>query len=50
MEMLPWLGPAAGPAAVRASLLTVATIKVVDYLKSKRRKMKAKLQKQNKKL
>lgn len=46
MEMLPWLGPA----AVRASLLTAATIKVVDYLKSKRRKMKAKLQKQNKKL
>lgn len=32
MEMLPWIGVA----AVGASLLTVATIKVVDYFKSKR--------------
>lgn len=34
MEMLPWLGSA----AVRASLLTAATIKVVDYLKSQKKK------------
>ena len=32
MEMLPWIGVA----AVGASLLTVATIKVVDYFKAKR--------------
>ncbi len=32
MEMLPWIGVA----AVGASLLTAATINVVDYLKSKR--------------
>lgn len=32
MEMLPWIGVA----AVGASLLTAATIKVVDYFKSKR--------------
>lgn len=31
MEMLPWIGVA----AVGASLLTAATIKVVDYFKSK---------------
>ncbi len=34
MEMLPWLGSA----AVGASLLTAATIKVVDYLKSQKKK------------
>lgn len=34
MEMLPWLGVA----AVGASLLTTATIKVVDYFKSKKKK------------
>ena len=34
MEMLPWIGVA----AVGASLLTVATIKVVDYFKEKRAK------------
>lgn len=32
MEMLPWIGVA----AVGASLLTAATIKVADYFKSKR--------------
>ena len=32
MEMLPWIGVA----AVGASLLTAATIKVVDYFKAKR--------------
>lgn len=32
--MLPWLGSA----AVGASLLTAATIKVVDYLKSQKKK------------
>lgn len=32
LEMLPWVGVA----AVGASLLTVATVKVVDYLKSKK--------------
>ncbi len=32
MEMIPWIGVA----AVGASLLTAATIKVVDYFKSKR--------------
>lgn len=32
LEMLPWIGVA----AVGASLLTAATIKVVDYFKSKR--------------
>lgn len=34
MEMFPWLGSA----AVGASLLTAATIKVVDYLKSQKKK------------
>lgn len=34
MEMLPWLGVV----AVGASLLTTATIKVVDYFKSKKKK------------
>lgn len=33
MEMLPWVGVA----AVGASLFTVATVKVVDYFKSKKR-------------
>ncbi len=33
MEMLPWIGVA----AVGASLLTAATIKVVDYFKSKKK-------------
>ena len=33
MEMLPWVGVA----AVGASLLTVAAVKVVDYFKSKKR-------------
>ena len=33
MEMLPWLGVA----AVGASLLTAATIKVVDYFKSRKK-------------
>ena len=34
MEMLPWIGVA----AVGASLVTAATIKVVDYFKSKKKK------------
>ena len=38
MEMLPWLGVA----AVGASLLTAATIKVVDYFKSRNRNRKSK--------
>ena len=33
MEMLPWVGVA----AVGASLITVAAVKVVDYFKSKKR-------------
>ena len=33
MDMLPWVGVA----AVGASLLTVATIKVIDYFKSKKK-------------
>ena len=33
MEMLPWVGVV----AVGASLLTVATVKVIDYFKSKKR-------------
>ena len=36
MEMLPWIGLA----AVGASLLTVATMKVIDYYKSKNSKNK----------
>lgn len=36
-EMLPWVGVA----AVGASLLTAATIKVVDYFKSKKKKNEA---------
>lgn len=34
MEMLPWIGAA----AVGASLVTVAAIKVVDYFKAKKKK------------
>ena len=34
MEMLPWIGAV----AVGASLVTAATIKVVDYFKSKKKK------------
>ena len=41
MEMLPWLGVA----AAGASLLTVATIKVVDYFKSKKKKNEAEIAK-----
>lgn len=41
MEMLPWLGAA----AVGASLLTAATIKVVDYFKSKKKKNEAEIEK-----
>jgi hypothetical protein len=41
MEMLPWLGVA----AVGASLLTAATIKVVDYFKSKKKKNEAEIEK-----
>ena len=41
MEMLPWLGVA----AVGASLLTAATIKVVDYFKSKKKKNEAEIAK-----
>lgn len=33
MEMLPWLGVV----AVGASLLTTATVKVVDYFKSRKK-------------
>jgi len=41
MEMIPWLGAA----VVEASLLTAATIKVVDYFKSKRKKNEAEIEK-----
>ena len=41
MEMLPWLGVA----AAGASLLTAATIKVVDYFKSKKKKNEAEIEK-----
>lgn len=41
MEMLPWIGVA----AVGASLLTAATIKVVDYFKSKKKKNEAEIAK-----
>jgi hypothetical protein len=41
MEMLPWLGVA----AVGASLLTAATIKVVDYFKSKKKNNTAEIEK-----
>ena len=46
MEMLPWLGVA----AVGASLLTAATIKVVDYFKSKKKKNEAKIEKAKKEI
>lgn len=41
MEMLPWLGVA----AVGGSLLTVATIKVVDYYKSRKKNNEAEIEK-----
>ena len=41
MEMLPWLGVA----AAGASLLTAATIKVVDYFRSKMKKNEAEIAK-----
>ena len=46
MEMLPWLGSV----AVRASLLTAATIKVVDYFKSKKKKNEAEIEKAKKEI
>jgi hypothetical protein len=46
MEMLPWLGVA----AVGASLLTAATIKVVDYFKSKKKKNEAEIEKVKKEI
>ncbi|MGR4072490.1 hypothetical protein ACTGZD_10140 [Streptococcus parasuis] len=46
MEMLPWLGVA----AVGASLLTAATIKVVDYFKSKKKKNEAEIEKAKKEI
>lgn len=41
MEMLPWLGVA----AVGASLLTAATIKVVDYFKSRKKNNETEIEK-----
>ena len=41
MEMLPWLGVV----AAGASLLTAATIKVVDYFKAKKKKNEAEIEK-----
>ena len=41
LEMLPWLGVA----AVGSSLLTVVTIKVIDYFKSKKKKNEAEIAK-----
>ena len=46
MEILPWLGVA----AVGASLLTAATIKVVDYFKSKKKKNEAEIEKAKKEI
>ena len=46
MEMLPWLGVA----AVGASLLTAATIKVVDYFKYKKKKNEAEIEKAKKEI
>lgn len=46
MEMQPWLGVA----AVGASLLTTATIKVVDYFKSKKKKNEAEIEKAKKEI
>ena len=40
MEMAPWIGVA----AIGASLLTAATIKVVDYFKSKKKKNTAEIE------
>ncbi len=41
MEMAPW----SGVAAIGASLLTAATIKVVDYFKSKKKNNEAEIEK-----
>ena len=41
MEMAPWIGVA----AIGASLLTAATIKVVDYFKSKKKNNAAEIEK-----
>lgn len=41
MEMLPWLGVA----AVGASLLAAATIKVVDYFKSRKKNNETEIEK-----
>ena len=41
MEMAPWIGVA----AIGASLLTAATIKVVDYFKSKKKNNEAEIEK-----
>ena len=41
MEMAPWIGVA----AIGTSLLTVATIKVVDYFKSKKKSNAAEIEK-----
>ena len=41
MEMAPWIGVA----AIGASLLTAATIKVVDYFKSKKKNNTAEIEK-----
>ncbi len=40
IEMLPWLGVA----AVGASLMTAATIKVVDYFRAKKKKNQAEIE------
>ena len=41
IEMAPWIGVA----AIGASLLTAATIKVVDYFKSKKKNNEAEIEK-----
>lgn len=46
MEMLPWIGAA----TVGASLVTAATIKVVDYFKSKKKKNEIEIAKAKEKL
>ena len=46
MEMLPWLGAA----IVGTSLLTAATMKAVDYFKSKKKKNKAEIEKAKEKI
>lgn len=40
MKMIPWIGAA----AVGASLLTAATIKMVDYFKAKKKKNQAEIE------